>query len=125
MVKRCNDKSENKNNDENITFKKYKTSDIILIDDEHCIKCDFYDSTDIFTRWYVETKCPFCHTNIIECLGFVSDRKARTSNNKIDLIKFFEHLRNSHNENFISIKNIKSNVKKEIVKFTLVKKVIL
>lgn len=124
MTKMCNDESENKNNDEYITFKKYKTSDIILIDDEYCVRCDFYDSTNIFTRWYVETKCPFCHINIVECLGFATDYKARTSNNKIDLIKFFEHLRKSHNENFISIKNIESDMKKEIVKFTLVKEIL-
>jgi len=89
------------------------------------VRYDFYDSTNIFTRLYIKTKYPFCHTNITECLCFVSDYEAITSNNKIDLIKFFEHLRKSHNDNFISMKNIESDMKKEIVKFTLVKKVIL
>ena len=118
-------KRNNENETDNYTNKKYKTSDIILIGDEYCIGCEFYDKTNIFTRWYVDTKCPFCDENIVECLGFESDCFERKANNKIDLIVFFKHLRKSHNENFISIKNIDSDMKKEIVKFTLVKKVIL
>jgi hypothetical protein len=124
MSKRCvNNKSEYE--EEGSTNKKYKTSDIILIDDEYCVGCNFYDKTNIFTRWYVDTQCPFCDVNITECLEFVSDYNSRTVNNKIDLIIFFKHLRKSHSENFITIKNIESDMKKEIIKFTLVKKVIL
>jgi hypothetical protein len=95
-----------------------------MIDDEYCIRCNFYDETNIFTRYYIEIICPFCDENIIECLGFSSDYNERIANNKIDLMNFFKHLRNLHCDNFISIKNIDSDVKKEIVKFTLVKKVI-
>ena len=96
-----------------------------MIDDEYCIGCEFYEKTNIFTRWYVNTRCPFCDEYIVECLGFESYYYARKANNKIDLIVLFNHLRKSHNENFISIKKIDPDMKKEIVKFTLVKKVIL
>ena len=124
MAKRYSDNGTKTITNDN-TNKKYKTSDIILIDDEYCIKCEFYDKTNIFTRWYVNTRCTFCDKDIVECLGFGSDYNAIKASNKIDLTVFFNHLRKSHNENFISIKNIDSDMKKEIVKFSLVKKVIL
>lgn len=121
MSKRYNE-NESKNENEN---KKYKTYDIILIDDEYCIGCEFYNKTNVFTRLYIKTQCPFCDENITECLGFASDYNSRTLNNQFDLIIFFKHLRKSHQDNFIAIKNIKSDMKKEIIKFSLVKKVIL
>ena len=110
---------------DNSSNKKYKISDIILVENEYCIGCDFYDRKEYFTRWYVDTKCPFCDEKIEECLGLESDYYERITDNKIDLIRFFDHLRKFHDDNFICLKNINSDIKKKIIKFTLVKKVIL
>ena len=109
----------------NKPYETYKTSDIILVDDEYCSDFIFYDETEIFTRMYVETNCPFCDKDITECIGFKEDYKNRTKDNKIDLIVFFKHIRKLHSDNYIAIKNIETDVKKGIVKYTLVKKVIL
>lgn len=105
--------------------KKYKSGDIILIDDEYCLKCDFYVKTNIFTKWFVKTQCPLCDENITECLGLEQYFNERTSNNNVNLTKLFSHIRKSHTDDLVCIKNISSDVKKEIVKFTLKKKVIL
>ena len=102
----------------------YKTSDIILIDDEYCSPCIFF-SDRLQIRYYVNTKCPFCDKTIQECIGLIEDFKNKTRYNEIVLTEFFEHIRKLHSDNFITIKNIETDLKKLVVKYTLVKKVIL
>lgn len=105
--------------------KKYKVGDIILVDDNYCLNCDFRTNKEIFLRYIVETKCPFCDEKIIDWLGFKEHFEHKTANNNIYMTQLFLHLRKEHKDEFIEIKNIKGDYEKELIKFTLVKKVVL
>jgi|688.fasta_scaffold506054_2 hypothetical protein len=117
--------SDNKNNEYDDTFsksKKYKSDNSILVDNEYCVKCNFGCEGSIFTRYYVQVNCPLCQNVIMEHIGFGDDYMKIVFTNEFNLVNIFTHIRNSHKDEFICIKNIISDVKSNIIKFTLTKK---
>lgn len=101
----------------------YKSNDMILIDDKYTIEYDIFSKRNIFIRHYVEMNCSFCEKEICQYIGMDLDTDPED-------IKFFplelkNHLKKKHSDEFVCIKKLSINKKKQKCKLILKKKIIL
>ena len=101
----------------------YKSYDVILLDDEYCIEYNFKDASfGEYERVNFIVNCPFCSTSIARCL--YNEREIKDDENNIPAL-LEEHLRQKHSEQFLVIKNKKTIAKKNLIQFTLTKRIVL